>query len=74
MIKRKFKLVLFTALVFLSFSLCLHAQGDPPEPPDGGGGPGGVDDVPIDDHIFLCLIIGVIMVGWVFKRLRVELE
>ena len=40
------------------FSLNSFAQGGPPSPPDGGGGPGTVNDIPINMYLIVMLFVG----------------
>jgi hypothetical protein len=45
-------------IVLLFISLSSLAQSGPPSPPDGGGGPGSVNDVPINMYLVIMLIFG----------------
>ncbi|WP_157594946.1 hypothetical protein [Psychroflexus tropicus] len=59
-------------ILLISFSLLSTfsavAQGGPP-PPDGGGGPGTVTDVPIDNHLWILVILAVVL-GVLFVKLQ----
>ena len=46
-------LIIFTLLTTFSFAL-----GGPPSPADGGGGPGTVNDIPINMYWLVLLIAG----------------
>ena len=45
-------------LLFLFMVTQSFAQGGPPSPPDGGGGPGTVNDIPINMYLIVMLIVG----------------
>ena len=46
----------FALLVIISLSS--FAQSGPPSPPNSGGGPGTVNDIPINMYLIVMLIVG----------------
>ncbi len=51
-------LTFFFFALLVIFSLSSFAQSGPPSPPNSGGGPGTVNDIPINMYLIVMLIVG----------------
>jgi hypothetical protein len=59
----------FLAFIILAFVYNANAQGTPP-PPDGGSGPGTVDDVSINFLIYPYMLLGAYLGARFFSKFK----